>query len=66
MLALSTRFHVLNTGNVPGCSYNESVYDSDSGVPRCPQDNALVMVLYAIYVLLTNILLINLLIAMFR
>ena len=34
--------------------------------PDCPEDNAVVIVLFAVYMMMTNVLLLNLLIAMFR
>ncbi|KAK3595122.1 hypothetical protein CHS0354_002375 [Potamilus streckersoni] len=48
------------------CVTNETLWRAAGGRGRCPADNALVPLLGAIYVVLTNILLINLLIAMFR
>lgn len=54
-------------GDVPGCTNNQTIYDDPtSGVARCPEKSWLVMVFCAVYLILTNILLINLLIAMFR
>jgi transient receptor potential cation channel subfamily M protein 2 len=54
------------TGDVPGCSRNATIYDDPSnGATRCPQKSWLALVMYAVYILVTNILLINLLIAMF-
>ncbi|KAK3595125.1 hypothetical protein CHS0354_002378 [Potamilus streckersoni] len=48
-----------------GCVNNETVWRATDGQGRCPADNVLVPLLGAIYMILTNILLINLLIAMF-
>ncbi|KAL3875817.1 hypothetical protein ACJMK2_033732 [Sinanodonta woodiana] len=48
-----------------GCETNETLWRAAGGQGRCPSENALVPLLGAIYVVLTNILLINLLIAMF-
>ncbi|CAK8686558.1 unnamed protein product [Clavelina lepadiformis] len=39
--------------------------DTDTRMPHCPQENAFVPILSAIYMLLVNVLLLNLLIAMF-
>ncbi|KAK3595123.1 hypothetical protein CHS0354_002376 [Potamilus streckersoni] len=47
------------------CIKNETLWRAQGGQGRCPADNALVPLLGAIYLVLTNILLINLLIAMF-
>lgn len=47
------------------CTSNESVWRPAGGVNRCPEENALVPLLGAVYLILTNILLVNLLIAMF-
>ncbi|XP_052271856.1 transient receptor potential cation channel subfamily M member-like 2 [Dreissena polymorpha] len=52
-------------GDDNGCTRNESVW-RDTGDMRCPESNVLVPVLGGLYMFLTNILLINLLIAMFR
>ncbi|KAL3875816.1 hypothetical protein ACJMK2_033731, partial [Sinanodonta woodiana] len=47
------------------CVKNETIWRAAGGHGRCPVDSVLVPLLGAIYVVLTNILLINLLIAMF-
>ncbi|XP_060552910.1 transient receptor potential cation channel subfamily M member 2-like isoform X4 [Ruditapes philippinarum] len=47
------------------CTTNESIWRPAGGVDRCPEENALVPLLGAVYLILTNILLVNLLIAMF-
>ncbi|XP_061196286.1 transient receptor potential cation channel subfamily M member-like 2 [Saccostrea echinata] len=46
------------------CTSNETIWRSGE-VDRCPEKNALVVLLMVVYMLLTNILLVNLLIAMF-
>ncbi|XP_048256759.1 transient receptor potential cation channel subfamily M member 2-like isoform X1 [Haliotis rufescens] len=46
------------------CTRNETLWRADLA-PRCPEPNALVSILLAVYMILTNILLVNLLIAMF-
>ncbi|ESO89164.1 hypothetical protein LOTGIDRAFT_229069 [Lottia gigantea] len=51
-------------GEEEGCTYNETIWREDLS-QRCPETNAFVPVLLAIYMILTNILLVNLLIAMF-
>ncbi|KAH3857104.1 hypothetical protein DPMN_099703 [Dreissena polymorpha] len=51
-------------GDENGCTRNESVW-RDNDDMRCPESKFLVPVLGALYMFLTNILLINLLIAMF-
>lgn len=47
------------------CTTNESIWRAAGGKERCPESNALVPLLGAVYLILTNILLVNLLIAMF-
>ena len=60
-------FFVLFSGEQPeGCTSNETIWRATGGVDRCPEQNALVPLLAAVYLILTNILLVNLLIAMFR
>ncbi|XP_033755589.1 transient receptor potential cation channel subfamily M member-like 2 isoform X2 [Pecten maximus] len=52
-------------GEVPAdCTTNETIWRAGT-MQRCAENNALVALLLAIYMLLTNILLVNLLIAMF-
>ena len=56
--------YILNLDEVPGCPSNSSEYtnsDAYTGKVRW-----LVTVLFSVYLVLTNILLVNLLIAMFR
>ncbi|KAH9512885.1 hypothetical protein Btru_036877 [Bulinus truncatus] len=50
--------------DVSGCTRNETIWRNDP-MNRCPEKNAIVPVLLAVYMVLTNILLINILIAMF-
>ena len=53
-------------GNVEGCSDNKTVYLNDPNVPRCSRKSWLAMTMFSIYILITSIMLINLLIAIFR
>jgi len=48
-------------GDVDGCND-----DGDMNSPRCPRSSPLVMIFFLIYILMTSIMLINLLIAIFR
>ena len=50
------------TGDMRGCSNNQSVPFDE----RCPQQTTLVLLLLAVYMIMTHVLLLNLLIAMFR
>ncbi len=52
-------------GNVDGCSYNKTVYEN-TDIDRCPEKSWLAVLFFAVYMIMTNILLLNLLIAMFR
>ncbi|GFO31375.1 transient receptor potential cation channel subfamily m member 3 [Plakobranchus ocellatus] len=54
----------LTKGGDGSCTDNETLWLENPN-RRCPEDNGMVPVLLALYLLLTNILLINLLIAMF-
>ncbi|KAI8729644.1 transient receptor potential cation channel subfamily M member 2 [Biomphalaria glabrata] len=47
-----------------GCTKNQSIWETDP-TQRCPEKNAIVYIFLSIYLVLINILLINLLIAMF-
>ncbi|XP_076450410.1 transient receptor potential cation channel subfamily M member-like 2 [Babylonia areolata] len=49
---------------VEGCTTNETLWREEP-FKRCPSENAVVPILLAVYMVLTNILLVNLLIAMF-
>jgi len=53
-------------GGAEGCSDNSTVYLSNPGVARCPRQTWLVMALFFAYMLITTIMLVNLLIAIFR
>ena len=53
------------TGDIGECSSNHSLY-SDPSVVRCPEKSWLALVLFAVYMIMSNVLLLNLLIAMFR
>jgi hypothetical protein len=49
------------------CFVNRTVFDENSGQKRmCPQRNVFALFLFGVYMMLTNVLLLNLLIAMFR
>ncbi|CAL1535900.1 unnamed protein product [Lymnaea stagnalis] len=50
--------------DVNGCTRNETLWREDP-TTRCPEQNAIVLIMLALYMVLTNILLVNLLIAMF-
>jgi len=50
--------------DVPGCIANRTLWKS--GDKLCPEKSALAPLLLAVYMILTNVLLLNLLIAMFR
>ncbi|XP_056002346.1 transient receptor potential cation channel subfamily M member 2-like isoform X2 [Ostrea edulis] len=47
------------------CSHNTSVWQFDSSIERCPQEDWTVLGVSAIYMLFSNLLLVNLVIAMF-
>jgi len=53
-------------GNVDDCSDNSDIYLNNPDVARCPQSSWLVMLLFLIYILMTTLMLVNLLIAIFR
>jgi len=53
-------------GKVDSCSDDRNVYLNDQNVPRCSRKSWLALVLFLIYILMTGIMLINLLIAIFR
>ena len=57
---------VVSLGDVEGCAHNISVWANNPEIPRCPQNNWLALILVAVYLMFVNILLLNLLIAMFR
>ena len=48
------------------CENNEMIWRANGGEDRCPEKNEMVPIMAAVYLLFTNILLVNLLIAMFR
>ncbi|KAK7112164.1 hypothetical protein V1264_011657 [Littorina saxatilis] len=54
----------LKGDDVDGCTRNETIWREDP-FKRCPSETAVVPILLAVYMILTNILLVNLLIAMF-
>ncbi|XP_064621625.1 transient receptor potential cation channel subfamily M member-like 2 [Lineus longissimus] len=58
----------LAEGNAPDsvtCSHDRSIWYSDPNTVQCPETNWMVPIFLIIYILLTNVLLLNLLIAMF-
>lgn len=50
----------------PNCNNSASLVNRDSSMSRCPQEDWTVPVVAAVYLLLSNLLLINLVIAKFR
>ncbi|XP_076459392.1 transient receptor potential cation channel subfamily M member-like 2 [Babylonia areolata] len=50
--------------DIDGCTHNETIWRQDI-LKRCPSKNAVVPMLLAVYMIITHVLLINLLIAMF-
>lgn len=65
-LLYKTYYYFFSAGDdVDECTRNESIWRYDP-IKRCPETNAFVPILLAVYMILTNILLVNLLIAMFR
>jgi len=53
-------------GKIQNCSDNRTVYLNEPGVARCSNISWLAMTLFFFYILITPIMLINLLIAIFR
>lgn len=51
----------------PKCSYNETIYTIDPDIPQCPSEigRYIVPILRGVYVMFSNILLLNLLISVF-
>ena len=47
-------------------SVNGTSCSDDPDYPGCPEQNGFVIALFAVYMMMTNVLLLNLLIAMFR
>ncbi|GFO31361.1 transient receptor potential cation channel subfamily m member 3 [Plakobranchus ocellatus] len=54
----------LEKGGEGDCTTNETIWRDDPS-KRCPEENAIVPIMLALYMILTNVLLVNLLIAMF-
>ncbi|KAK3766250.1 hypothetical protein RRG08_036888 [Elysia crispata] len=54
----------LEKGGEGDCTTNKTIWQEDPS-QRCPEENAIVPIMLALYMVLTNILLVNLLIAMF-
>ena len=59
-------FVLVLLGNVDDCSDNSAVYLNNPDVPRCPKSSWLATTLFLVYILMTSIMLVNLLIAIFR
>ena len=57
---------MLFAGDVGNCNDTSSIYLNNRDIPRCPRSNWLAMTLFFVYILMTSIMLINLLIAIFR
>lgn len=60
--------YFIHAGELPeGCTNDKDLWSNDT-LPRCPDSVAqdLVPVLMGVYILITNVLMLNLLIAMFR
>ena len=55
----------MRAGDIGTCSFNSSIY-ADPNVERCPEKSWLAIVLFAVYMIMSNVLLLNLLVAMFR
>ncbi|KAI0222453.1 Transient receptor potential cation channel subfamily M member-like 2 [Lamellibrachia satsuma] len=51
-------------GDIGTCSFNRSIY-ADPNVERCPEKSWLAIILFAVYMIMSNVLLLNLLVAMF-
>ena len=52
-------------GDVGECYTDEAELLVDPDLDRCPEESWLAILLFAVYMILTNVLLLNLLIAMF-
>jgi hypothetical protein len=61
---LITIFH--EGKDLSGCSKDESEWKADPSIDRCPQEDWTVATISALYMLFSNLLLVNLVIAMFR
>lgn len=48
------------------CTNVDTIWESDTSINRCPQEDWTVQAVAAIYLLFSNLLLVNLVIAMFR
>ena len=51
---------------VDGCTNNATLYMSDPTIPQCAQTSYALIILLAVYMIVTNVILLNILIAMFR
>jgi len=51
---------------VKDCSDDSATYKDNPYIARCPTTSRLAMILFFIYILMTSIMLVNLLIAIFR
>ncbi|CAH1793997.1 unnamed protein product, partial [Owenia fusiformis] len=52
-------------GELEGCTSNETIWRNDPEAERCPEESSLAIILFAIYMMVSNVLLLNLLIALF-
>ncbi len=66
VVSINYMYQILFLGDVGECSKNSTIYENSDDIERCPEESWLVIVMFAIYMIMTNILLLNLLIAMFR
>ena len=57
--------YYLYVGDIEGCSNNHSIYSTDPEVPRCSEYSWLINILFAVYILVIGIMLLNVLIAIF-
>lgn len=67
MLFKTNVLFILSLGsNQTDCTSNPKEWETDFSKTRCPQEDWTVYAIVAIYMLFSNILLVNLVIAMFR
>ena len=53
-------------GKIKDCNDTRAIYSNDPNIPRCSRISWVAMTMFFFYILITPILLINLLIAIFR
>ncbi|KAI0224224.1 hypothetical protein LSAT2_024758 [Lamellibrachia satsuma] len=53
-------------GETGDCSFNQTVYDNRQDIKRCAKHSWVATLLFAIYMVITNVIFLNLLIALFR